>query len=182
MAQSSVIVFTGDGKGKTEAALGLTLRALGADFKVAFVQFAKAWEVSEDKALAKLSKVYGKNLAVKKGGKGFYDAGKLSAKNVDKSEHKAAAEATYGFILTCAQSGKYDLVIADEINNVVHDGLLSKTQLRNFIKTRHKNTHLCLTGRNFPPSLLSLVNYATSMEKQKHPYDDGRLAILGIDY
>ena len=182
MARASVIVFTGEGKGKTEAALGLTLRALGADFKVALIQFIKAWEVSEDKALAKLQQIYPQKLHVYKGGKGFYRPEKLEKTGFSQAEHKAAASATYAHALACAQSGDYDLVIVDELNNAVHDGLLTRTQLQKFIKSRHDTTHLCLTGRNFPKNFLPLVDYATDMTKQKHPYDHGELAIVGIDY
>ncbi|MCL1839597.1 cob(I)yrinic acid a,c-diamide adenosyltransferase [Candidatus Saccharibacteria bacterium] len=187
MAQSSVIVFTGDGKGKTEAALGLALRALGADFKVAFIQFIKAWAVSEDQTLSALQQIYGSKIYLHKGGKGFYYAKdqaqvKPPLTEVSKAEHHKAAADTYADVLTRTQSGDYDLVIADEINNAVHDGLLTKSQLRTLIKTRHPSTHLCLTGRNFSKDLLPLVDYATSMTKLKHPYDQGSLAIIGIDY
>lgn len=182
MAKSSVIVFTGEGKGKTEAALGLVLRALGADFRVLLVQFIKSWEVSEDKMLTKLYKVSDGKLTLVKGGKGFFAAGKLSAKNVSDEEHKKAAQETFELLLAETQAGKYDLVIADEINNAVHDGLLTKAQLKDLINSRSQATHLCLTGRNFPKDLLPLVNYATEMDKLKHPYDDGDLAIAGIDY
>ncbi|MFV0485520.1 MAG: cob(I)yrinic acid a,c-diamide adenosyltransferase [Candidatus Saccharimonadales bacterium] len=182
MAQSSVIVFTGENKGKTEAALGLAMRALGADFRVLFVQFIKAWEVSEDKTLSVLAEAFGDKLTTVKGGKGFYDAGDLSAKGVSDAEHKRIANETYDTLLKEAQLGNYDLVVADEINNAVHDGLLTKDQLRALIETRNDTTHLCMTGRDFPKDLLPLVDYATDMRKLKHPYDHGDLAIVGIDY
>ncbi|HRV75839.1 MAG TPA: cob(I)yrinic acid a,c-diamide adenosyltransferase, partial [Candidatus Saccharimonadales bacterium] len=88
---SVVIVYTGDSKGKTSASLGLMLRALGADMRVAYVQFIKYWEVSEHKAITELEKVYKSKLKFIKGGKGFYNAGDLSAKNVSEDEHKYAA-------------------------------------------------------------------------------------------
>ncbi|MDR3298314.1 MAG: cob(I)yrinic acid a,c-diamide adenosyltransferase [Candidatus Nomurabacteria bacterium] len=182
MAKSSIIVFTGDGKGKTEAALGLTLRALGADFRVLFVQFIKAWEVSEDRTLKSLSEIPSMKLTLKKGGKGFYAAGDLSAKNVSEEDHKKAANKAFDYILGEAKSGRYDLIVADEINNAVHDGLLKKDQLRELINICKDNVNLCLTGRNFPSDLLPLIDYATEMNKLKHPYDTKELAILGIDY
>lgn len=182
MAESSVIVFTGENKGKTEAALGLAMRALGADFRVLFVQFIKAWEVSEDKTLGVLTEAFNGKLVAVKGGKGFFDAENLSANGISDEEHKKAANETYEALLLETQSGNFDLVIADEINNAVHDGLLTKAQLKALISTRNNSTHLCLTGRNFPKDLLPLVNYATDMQKLKHPYDNGDLAIVGIDY
>jgi len=186
MARSSVIVFTGEGKGKTEAALGLAVRALGADFKVAFIEFIKSREVSEDKTLTDLKQIYPQKLEILKGGKGFYIPDRAQVKppitEVSVAEHKQAATDTYAHLLECAQSGDYDLVIADEINNAVHDGLLTKTQLKDLIDSRHQRTHLCFTGRNFPSDFLPFVDYVTDMTKQKHPYDKGEPAILGIDY
>lgn len=182
MAESSVIVFTGDNKGKTEAALGLAVRALGADFRVLWVQFIKTWEVSEDKTLAVLAEAFKGRLTIIKGGKGFFAAGDMSAKGVSEEEHRQAANDTYATLLSGVQSGDFDLVIADEINNAVHDGLLTNEQLKSLIERRNSVTHLCLTGRNFPKKLLPIVDYATDMTKLKHPYDKGDLAIVGIDY
>lgn len=180
--KSSVIVFTGDGKGKTEAALGLVVRALGADFRVLLVQFIKSWEVSENKTLAKLYQVSGGRLTIFKGGKGFFRAGDLSAEGVSEAEHRCVAEETFAMVLAAVRSGEYDLVVADEINNAVHDGLLRQAQLVELIELRGDSTHLCLTGRDFPGELVGLVDYVTEMRKIKHPYDGGDLAVLGIDY
>jgi len=182
MANSSVIVFTGEGKGKTEAALGLTLRALGAGFSVAFIQFIKLQIVAEDQTLAKLASLYPGKMHMHKGGKGFYFPKKPTKTGVPAAQHRATATATYAYALSLAQSGDLDLVIADEVNNAVHDHLLTLHQLKNLITSRHPRTHLCLTGRNFPNQLLPLVDYATDMTKQKHPFDQGHLAIPGIDY
>lgn len=179
---SVVVVYTGDGKGKTSASLGLMLRALGAGMKVAYIQFIKYWEVSEHKTIAKLEEVYTDQLTFVKGGKGFYNAGDLSAKNVSENEHKQAAKETYTEALKFAKSGKYDLVICDEINNAVNDGLLDKENLENLIKLRSKKCSLCLTGRNFPAELLKKVDIATDMTKLKHHFDDKFLANKGIDF
>lgn len=180
--ESVVVVYTGDGKGKTSASLGLMLRALGADMKVGYVQFIKYWEVSEHKTIAKLEEVYGTKLKFVKGGKGFYNAGDLSAKDVSENEHKEAAQETYSRALEFAKSGDFDLVICDEINNAVNDGLLTKVELENLIKLRAKKTSLCLTGRNFPSELLKDVDIASEMTKLKHHFDDKFLANRGIDY
>jgi len=115
-------------------------------------------------------------------GKGFYRLKNPPKTGVTTAEHKQAAAASYAYALETATSGDYDLVVTDEINNAVHDGLLTKTQLKSLIKSRHPRTHLCLTGSNFPSDLLSLVDYATDMTKLKHPYDQGVLAIPGLDY
>jgi len=180
MAQPVIIVFTGDGKGKTEAAMGLLLRALGADFKVAFIQFIKAWKTSEDKSLAKIQEIYPRQMHMLKRGKGFYHAKNHPETGVTDAEHKQAALTTYAYAFEIATSGKYDLVIADEINNAVHDGLLTKTQLKKLITST--KSHLCLTGRDFPPDLIPLTSITTNMQKQKHHFDDGVLALPGLDF
>ncbi len=179
---SVVIVYTGDGKGKTSAALGLLARALGNRNKVAFIQFIKFWGVSEHVFLRDIQPLFEDQLYFYKGGKGFYNAKDLSAENVKPEQHKAAANETYNEALKAATSGKFDIVICDEINNAVHDGLLTERQLEKLIQQRSPHTSLCLTGRNFPESLLKFVDIASEMHKLKHHFDEKFLAQKGIDY
>jgi cob(I)alamin adenosyltransferase len=178
---SIIVVYTGDGKGKTSAGLGLMARALGTGWKVAFVQFIKLWDVSEHQFIKDISPVYKDKLVFYKGGLGYFQAGELSAK-ASKEEHVAEARRTYEFAYKAATSGDYQLVICDEINNAVHDGLLTVDDLEKLIDKKHPNTSLCLTGRNFPPSLMEKVDIATDMTKLKHHFDDGLIANKGIDY
>lgn len=178
---SVVLVYTGEGKGKTSASLGLLVRALGAGWRVAYVQFIKLWDVSEHQFIQKIMPLYEDQLDFYKGGLGFFEAGELSSK-ASVEEHKSQARATYEFALSCAISGEYQLVICDEINNAVHDGLLDQSDLEKLIDERHANTSLCLTGRNFPKDLLDKVDIATDMTKLKHHYDDGFAANRGIDF
>ena len=180
--QSVVVVYTGDGKGKTSAGLGLMVRALGNRWNVAFIQFIKHWGVGEHVFIRDIMPLYKDQLHFFKGGRGFYNAGELSAQFVTPEQHKAAAQETYDEALRCAGSGEYDLVICDEINNAVNDGLLTKTQLKKLITQRAPNTSLCLTGRNFPRTLLDMTDIATNMNKLKHHFDDKFLANKGIDF
>ncbi len=180
--ESVVVVYTGEGKGKTSAALGLMARALGNRWRVAFIQFIKYWGVGEHAFIRDILPLYGDDLYFYKGGKGFYDAGELSEQDVTPEQHRLAAAETYAAALEAATSGDYHLVICDEINNAVHDGLLTEKQLRDLIAKRHPKTSLCLTGRNFPPKLLEQVDIATDMHKIKHHYDDKFLANKGIDF
>lgn len=180
--QSVVVVYTGDGKGKTSASVGLLARALGNGWKVAFVQFIKHWNVGEHDFIRQVEPVFGEKLLFHKGGKGFYNAGDISAKNISEDEHRQAALETYVVALQAATSGDFDLVICDEINNAVHDGLLAKTDLKKLIEARSPKTSLCLTGRNFPAEYLPLIDIATSMTKLKHHFDDKYLANKGIDF
>lgn len=179
---SVAIVYTGDGKGKTSAAVGLMVRALGNRWNVAFIQFIKYWGVGEHVFIRDIGPLFKDQLFFYKGGKGFYNAGDLSAQAVTDQQHKQAALETYNIALDCATNGKYNLVICDEINNAVHDGLLTKKQLEQLIKQRTKTTSLCLTGRNFPTNLLKHIDIATDMTKLKHHFDDKFLANKGIDF
>lgn len=180
--QSVVVVYTGENKGKTSASIGLMCRALGRGQKVAYIQFIKHWEVGEHTFIHKIEPLFKDSLYFYKGGKGFYNAGELSEKDISEERHKAAAQETYDIALEAAMSGKYDVVICDEINNAVHDGLLSAADLKALIEKRAAGTSLCLTGRDFPAELLKLTDIATEMKKLKHHFDDKFLANKGIDY
>ncbi len=180
--QSVVVVYTGEGKGKTSAGLGLLARALGNRWNVAFIQFIKYWGVGEHVFIRDIMPLFKDQLMFYKGGKGFYAAGELSANQITPEQHKAAAQETYQVALQAATSGKYQLVICDEINNAVHDGLVSRGQLQALLEGHSPKTSLCLTGRNFPKSLLKHVDIATDMHKIKHHFDDKFLANKGIDF
>lgn len=180
--ESVVIVYTGDGKGKTTASLGLMIRALGNRSNVAFIQFIKYWGVSEHVFIRDIQRLFDDQLYFYKGGKGFYNAGDLSATEITKEQHLAAARETYTEALQAVTSGEFDLVICDEINNAVHDGLLTQKDLSRLIAERDPRTSLCLTGRDFPDSLLKDVDIATEMHKIKHHFDNKFLANKGIDF
>lgn len=179
---SVIIVYTGEGKGKTSAGLGLLVRALGNRNNVAFIQFIKHWGVSEHVFLRDIQPLFKDQLYFYKGGKGFYQAGELSPQEVTDEQHHGAAEETYKEALAAAISGKFNLVICDEINNAVHEGLLTEKQLQDLIKKRAPNTSLCFTGRDFPEKLLKYADIATDMKKIKHHFDDKYLANKGIDF
>lgn len=180
--RSVIVVYTGEGKGKTTAAIGLMCRTLGNHQSVAFIQFIKYWGVSEHIFIRDIKAIYRDKLFFYKGGKGFYKAGELSPKHISDDQHHLAAKQTYEKALEAAKSGKYDLVICDEINNAVHDGLLTIDQLRNLITKRSPDTSLCLTGRNFPKDVQDKADIITSMDKVKHHFDNKYLANKGIDF
>jgi cob(I)alamin adenosyltransferase len=180
--ESVVIVYTGENKGKTSAAIGLMVRALGNRWNVSFIQFIKYWGVGEHVFIRDIMPLYKDQLHFYKGGKGFYKAGDLSEQHITEAQHKQAAADTFDEALAAASSGDYDLVICDEINNAVHDGLISHAQLKTLLTGRAPNTSLCLTGRDFPKDLLKYVDIATNMTKIKHHFDDKYLANKGIDF
>lgn len=179
---SVVIVYTGEGKGKTTASLGLMVRVLGNRGRVAFIQFIKYWGVSEHVFIRDIQPLFKDQLYFSKGGKGFYKAGALSEQHISEAQHKKAAKQTYDEALKAVTGGDYDLVICDEINNAVHDGLITEKQLEKLIASRAPRTSLCLTGRDFPKKLLKEVDIATDMTKLKHHFDDKFLANKGIDF
>lgn len=179
---SVVLVYTGEGKGKTSASLGLMVRALGSRWNVAFIQFIKYWGVGEHVFIRDIGSIYSDQLYFYKGGKGFYDAGDLSESHVTDEQHHQAARETFEEALKAVSSGDFDLVICDEINNAVHDGLLTVDDLTKLLKSRAPQTSLCMTGRNFPKELLDQVDIATNMTKIKHHFDEKYLANPGIDY
>lgn len=179
---SVVVVYTGEGKGKTSASLGLMIRALGAGWSVAYIQFIKHWKVNEHRFIEQIQPTFGDKLFFYKGGAGFYNAGELSAKGISNEQHHEMAQKTYDVAYKAATSGTYDIVICDEINNAVHDGLLTETQLTELIASRNPKTSLGLTGRNFPKELLPSVDIATNMTKIKHHFDEKYLANSGIDF
>jgi cob(I)alamin adenosyltransferase len=180
--ESVVVVYTGEGKGKTSASVGLLARSLGTGWRVAYIQFIKHWNVGEHDFIAQIQDVFNEKLLFHKGGKGFFNAGDISAKGITEEEHKKAAEDTYRVAFEAATSGDFDLVICDEISNAVHDGLLKKSDMKKLIEKRAKNTSLCLTGRDFPEEFVNLTDIATNMTKIKHHFDDKFLANKGIDY
>ncbi len=179
---SVVIVYTGDGKGKTSASLGLLVRALGSRFNVAFIQFIKYWGVGEHVFIRDIRSIYKGQLYFYKGGKGFYKAGDLSENHITNDQHKQAAQATYAEALRCAVSGKYNLVICDEISNALKAKLITKKQLTDLIDKRSPKTSLCLTGRDFPKDLMKKADIATDMHKLRHHFDDQFIANKGIDF
>jgi cob(I)alamin adenosyltransferase len=180
--ESVIVVYTGEGKGKTSASVGLLARSLGSGWKAAYIQFIKHWNVGEHDFIHMIEPVFGDKLLFYKGGKGFYNAGDLSAKDVSEAEHKKAAQDTYDVAFKAATSGEYDIVICDEINNAVHHKLITKADLKKLIKSKAPGTSLCLTGRDFPADLLPLTDIATNMTKIRHHFDKKFLANKGIDY
>jgi cob(I)alamin adenosyltransferase len=180
--EAVIVVYTGEGKGKTSASVGLLARALGSGWKAAYIQFIKTWNVGEHAFIHKIEPVFGDKLLFVKGGRGFYNAKDLSAAGVSEDEHKQSAERTFQTALKTASSGEYDIVICDEINNAVHHGLIPKSSIKKLINERAPNTSLCLTGRDFPEEFLPLVDIATNMTKLRHHFDDKFLANKGIDF
>lgn len=170
-----VILYTGEGKGKTTAALGLALRAVGYKKKVLIVQFGKMWFTGELEGVKKLSPF----VKLIQGGKGFV---KILNDKLPIEEHRLAAEKSYELLMKEVKSGKWDVVIADEIVGAVYAKLLTIQQVLELIKSKPKKLDLVLTGHHAHPKLIKAADLATEMVSLKHPFEKGFLAKPGIDY
>jgi len=167
-----VHVYTGPGKGKTTAALGLGLRAAGADLKVYMIQFMKGRRYSELDAARHLHNF----TIVQYGRDEFVSKEKPEQIDIDLA-HKGLAHAK-----KIVKDGKYDLVILDEINVAVDYNLISLDDVMQLVKEKPKKVELVLTGRYAPPELVKSADLVTEMLEIKHPYQRGVLARKGIDY
>lgn len=167
-----IIVFTGNGKGKTTAALGQAIRALGEKKKAIMLQFIKGpWISGEDKFFAKNSL-----FKIIKGGKGFVG---IMNDRLPRSIHKKAAEKTLNFTEKIIKSKKYDLVILDEINVAISLKLINKNKVLKILKNLPPEIDLILTGRNAPKEFIKLADIATEMKEIKYKK---REAKTGIEY
>ena len=169
--QGFVQVYTGDGKGKTTAALGLALRAAGAGLRVYFGQFIKNADYSEIKALARFADC----ITVRQFGRGCF------LLTEPAPEDRAAARRALEGLSEALTSGNYDLVIADEANVAVALGLIEPNDLVSLIDLRPKQVELVLTGRGAPDAVLARADLVTEMRCVRHYYDRGVLARQGIE-
>lgn len=171
-----VIVYTGNGKGKTTAALGMALRAIGRGWKVLMVQFMKGtWHYAELESAQRLAP----DLEIVPMGKGFY---KILDDHYTDEEHRAAALAALQFAQEQMLSGTYDLLILDEVNNAVSTGLLPEAELFRFLDEKPSDMNVVLTGRGASQALIDRADLVTEMREIKHPYQKGILAQKGIDF
>jgi len=171
-----VIVFTGDGKGKSSAALGITLRAFGHNLYVSIVQFIKSPSATgESRAAERLTP----EIEFVSMGEGFVNCCG-STKPLD--EHKKAAKEALAAARQRIHAGSWDIVVLDEINNAVHLGLIDIREVLDLVKNKPPGLHVILTGRDAHPDLIAAADMVTEMRDIKHPYDKGVAAQKGIDF
>lgn len=170
-----VIIYTGNGKGKTTAALGLVLRAVGYKKKCLILQFGKAWFTGELVGIKKLSPY----VKIIQGGKGFL--GILGSK-IKKEDHIKAAKETYDLLYKEVISGKWDIVVADEIIGAVYSKVLLFSKLLRLIQDKPDTMDLVLTGRYASKKLIEVADLVSEMKEIKHPYQKGILAKKGVDF
>lgn len=176
MNKGLVIVFTGDGKGKSSAALGVALRASGHKMYVSVVQFIKGPSAAgETRALERLVP----EVEFVSMGKGFVNC---CGDTKPFEEHKKAAAEALAAARQRVRSGSWDVVVLDEINNAVDLGLVSLADVLDLIRIKPQKLHLILTGRNAHPDLVAAADMVTEMRDVKHPFAAGIGAQRGIDF
>jgi cob(I)alamin adenosyltransferase len=170
-----IIVNTGPGKGKTTAAMGTGLRAVGNGMKVLMLQFLKgSWHYGELDAV----KAFGDNFVMKQMGRGFVKVGGAETAAEDIQMVEQAWQESREAIM----SGKWDLVILDEVNYAISYDMLDPAKVLETLKQKPEQVHVILTGRNAHPTIIELADTVTEMKQVKHAYEKGVLAQRGIEY
>jgi cob(I)alamin adenosyltransferase len=170
-----ILINTGPGKGKTTAAMGTALRAVGNGMKVLMLQFLKgSWHYGELDA----AEAFGGNFVMKQLGRGFV---KIGGAETDPEDIRMVEEA-WEEARTAILSGEWDMVVLDEINYAISYGMLDPAKVVDTLKARPEMVHVILTGRNAHPSLVEIADTVTEMREVKHAYQKGILAQRGIEY
>ncbi|UCG52424.1 MAG: cob(I)yrinic acid a,c-diamide adenosyltransferase [Candidatus Latescibacterota bacterium] len=168
-----VIVHTGNGKGKTTAALGTALRAVGSKFKVFMVQFIKgSWDYGELHVSERLAPYF----EIKPMGEGF------TWETKDKKRDAEVAQKAWGFCKSLIEANEHDLLIFDEINNAMDYGYLDVEDVVETLKNKPEELHVILTGRNAPKEIVDIAHLVTEMREIKHPFHQGIIAQKGIEF
>ena len=179
MAKKGFIhIYTGDGKGKTTASLGLAVRAAGQGWRVLFVQFFK-----EDSASS------GEKVFLDRAGDPNIELVRSNCRHpmftgpgTDMEAVKKALNRTFELARKRVAGGGVDLLVMDEVMSAVNSGWISLEGLREFLLTRPEGLEVVLTGRDAPPDLVMIADYVTEMLKIKHPFDRGVIARKGIEF
>ena len=166
-------VYTGDGKGKTTAALGQSVRASGRGLRVLIHQFFKLASEPSGEQMAGLE-----NIEIRRGDfrHPFFD------KNADRAAISAKIQDALDGIARELAEGRWDLLVLDEVNNALRDGFVSWERFEAFLKAKPAGLELICTGRGAPEALIALADYATEFKKLKHPMEKGKAARIGIEF
>jgi len=171
-----IVVYTGNGKGKTTAALGIALRSVGHGHKVWMIQFIKGeWYYGELNSLKKLEP----NLELVVAGKGFVG---IIDDDHNFQEHVRAAKTALDIVEQKISHDTFDIIILDEINYAVHLGLLDLADVVRIVQNRPEHLSLILTGNHAREEIILLADLVTEMKEIKHPYKKGIKAKKGIDF
>ena len=170
-----ILINTGPGKGKTTAAMGTALRAVGNGMRVLMLQFLKgSWHYGELDAV----EAFGQNFVLKQMGRGFVKVGGAET----DPEDVRLVEAAWAEAREAIYSGEWDMVVLDEINYAIGYGMLDPAVVAEALRGRPEMVHVILTGRNAHPLLVELADTVTEMREVKHAYQKGIAAQRGIEY
>ncbi len=173
-----VIVFTGDGKGKTTAAMGLALRAVGNGMRVRVIQFIKGtWKTGEVEA----AKALAPNFEIVRAGRGF-TIERLRDPRIPMEEHAAAAQAGLEEARRSLASGRLDVLVLDELLGALKARLVTLEQVLDLVAQKPPDLHLVITGRDAPPALIERADLVSEMRLVKHPYEQGIPAQRGVEF
>lgn len=168
-----LLVFTGNGKGKTTSAIGLSIRAAGNNMPICFIQFIKgSWKYGELDALKRFDDLIDFHVM----GRGF------TWKSDDLEKDKALARSGWEKAKGAISSGKYDMVVLDEFTYLLKYGMLEKEEVLEVLKNKPKDVHLVITGRDALPEIIDAADLVTEMQAVKHPYKSGIKAQKGIEF
>jgi len=171
-------VYTGDGKGKTTASLGLTMRALGRGWKVLIIMFAKGGNgYGELFSFRELSPKLMNQLKIIQAG-----LDRIVYKNTVSEEDKNAVDYGWKAAKQAAMSGEFDLIVLDEANIAIELGLISLEDMKDFLKNKPPYLEIVLTGRNAHPEIIELAHLVSEITPVKHYWDIGVTARKGIEY
>ena len=170
-----ILINTGPGKGKTTAAMGTALRAVGNGMRVLMLQFLKgSWHYGELDAV----QAFGSNFILRQMGRGFV---KVGGAETDPEDIRMV-EAAWAEAHQAIGSGEWDLVVLDEINYAIGYHMLAPEAVAEVLRRKPEMTHVILTGRNAHPILVELADTVTEMREVKHAYQRGILAQRGIEF
>ncbi|WP_227935535.1 cob(I)yrinic acid a,c-diamide adenosyltransferase [Alkalihalobacillus deserti] len=175
--QGLTLVYTGDGKGKTTASLGLALRGVGRGLKVKIYQFIKSPE-----------RTYGEQIALRKLGVEMVQLGIGFTWTKTPEEHREALRKAWPIAKEAVMSGEYDLIILDELNNALAidkfpiDDVLPLEEVIDLLQNKPSHVHLVITGRNAKPEIKELADLVSIIEPEKHYYNEGIQAVKGIEF
>lgn len=173
MKKGLLVIYTGNGKGKTTAALGLSFRALGQRLKVCFIQFIKgSWEYGELVA----GKRYSDLLEIHVLGRGF------TWKSNDLHKDIEAARQAWEFAKETIRSAKFQMVVLDELTYLMTYKMVEESVVVDFLSTRPKDLHIVVTGRDAPASIMDIADLVVEVKSIKHHYDSGIKAQKGIEF
>ncbi|MCG7408186.1 cob(I)yrinic acid a,c-diamide adenosyltransferase [Paenibacillus sp. ACRRX] len=172
-----VLVYTGDGKGKTTAAVGLSVRAVGRGFKVLILQFIKS-----------PSRTYGEQIALEKIGVEVRQLGIGFTWLKTPEEHRESLAKAWSIAKQEIQSDQYDFIILDELNNALAidsfpvDDVLPLSEVVDVIQKRPEKLNLIITGRSASPAVIAVADLVSEVQPVKHYYDEGIPAVLGLEF